>query len=88
MATSPPLVPQSPCSQSDLKQAWRSPQVQCPTLVLHGTRDDIIPLESSQRLVQKFPFVELRILEDDHSLSASQETINSAVMTWFALCSD
>lgn len=41
---------------------------QIPTLILHGTRDEVIPILSSQDFARDRPWVELVELEDDHSL--------------------
>jgi pimeloyl-ACP methyl ester carboxylesterase len=60
-------------------------QSSCPTLVLHGTSDDVIPLASSEQLVRLFPFAQLQTLNDDHSLMASQDAIHSAVIQWLEL---
>jgi hypothetical protein len=45
--------------------------VGCPTLVFHGRRDDVVPVELSERLAAADPRVRLRVMDDDHSLLAS-----------------
>ncbi|MEB3884150.1 YqiA/YcfP family alpha/beta fold hydrolase [Lyngbya sp. CCY1209] len=39
-----------------------------PTLILHGTQDEVIPIQSSRDFARDRPGVELVELEDDHSL--------------------
>ena len=39
-----------------------------PTLILHGSDDNVIPITSSQEFASQRPWVELRKLESDHSL--------------------
>jgi len=47
------------------------PDVQVPTLILHGTRDDSVPIEHSHRFAVGRPNVELIELDDGHELTAS-----------------
>jgi len=44
------------------------PEVPCPTLILHGTRDEVVPFEQSQRYAAARPRVELVELDGDHRL--------------------
>jgi alpha-beta hydrolase superfamily lysophospholipase len=50
-----------------------------PCICLHGTHDDIIPLEASQRLVLRSPHVRLIERDDDHRLSNSLDALVDAV---------
>jgi len=50
----------------------------CPTIVLHGTRDEVVPIEHSRALA-RHPGVELVELDDDHGLAASVPALLAAV---------
>ncbi|MGB8981087.1 MAG: alpha/beta fold hydrolase [Anaerolineales bacterium] len=46
--------------------------VPVPTIVIHGTRDTVVPLEPVRAIVQKlFTSVEYHVVEDDHRLGKS-----------------
>lgn len=47
------------------------PIVTVPTLVLHGTRDDVVPIERSHAFVAANPTARLVELDDGHELTAS-----------------
>ncbi len=47
------------------------PAVTVPTLILHGTKDDSVPIEHSRRFAAERPNVELIELDDGHELTAS-----------------
>ncbi len=47
------------------------PDVTQPALVLHGTRDDVVPVEGSRRFVRRHPDARLIELDDGHELVAS-----------------
>jgi len=47
------------------------PAVTVPTLILHGTRDDVVPVDNSRRFAQGKSNVRLIELDDDHELVAS-----------------
>jgi hypothetical protein len=40
-------------------------------VVIHGERDDIVPMAASERLVETFPWVRLLRVDDEHGLGAS-----------------
>jgi hypothetical protein len=44
------------------------PDVRVPTVILHGTRDDVVPIETSRRFAAERPHVRLIELDDDHEL--------------------
>ena len=46
-----------------------------PTLIFHGTQDEVIPVEASQRFARERPWVQLRELESDHSLASVISTL-------------
>ena len=47
------------------------PALAVPTLILHGTRDDTVPIATSQQLAATNPHVRLVELDDGHQLAAS-----------------
>lgn len=49
------------------------------TVVLHGTRDTIIPLDASRALVARSPGCRLIELDDDHRLACSLEILVAEV---------
>ncbi|PRP90268.1 Alpha/beta hydrolase family protein [Enhygromyxa salina] len=53
------------------------PIVTCPTVIIHGTRDTIVPIESSRSYAQAQPQVRLVEVDDDHLLANSLETIEA-----------
>lgn len=50
-----------------------------PTLILHGQRDEIVPIEYSRDYAQQRPWVELRELNSDHGLTDAMEQIWLAI---------
>jgi pimeloyl-ACP methyl ester carboxylesterase len=49
-------------------------QVACPTVIVHGWRDDIVPVENSIRWAREHA-AELHVLDSDHRLEDQIETI-------------
>ena len=58
------------------RRSW--PELRHPTVIIHGSGDDIVPLANS-REVARSPLVELIEVEDDHRLHGSLSVIPSAV---------
>jgi pimeloyl-ACP methyl ester carboxylesterase len=50
-----------------------------PTVILHGTRDDVVPIEVSRNLAARDPNVKLIELDDVHDLSGSLPELLGAV---------
>ena len=63
--------------------AW--PEAVRPTRILHGVRDDVVPIEVSRRWTVGRDHVELIELDDDHRLMRSLVTILRHVESWFEL---
>ena len=61
---------------------WR---VEVPTFVLHGRRDEIVPVEESEAFVRRTPNARLLILDDVHELSAppSMDVLGEVLMKSF-----
>lgn len=51
------------------------PDVRCPTLIVHGTKDDRVPIDGSRRYAAERAHVELVEVDDGHDLLASLEII-------------
>lgn len=61
-----------------LEDADRLPQqpvVKCPTLVISGERDVVVPLEGVRKWVERTPGARLVTVDDEHELSQSVERI-------------
>jgi len=56
-----------------LDRGW--PDIRCETLVLHGRRDETVPIERSRELAKANPLVRLVELDDGHELVASVPAI-------------
>ena len=59
------------------------PVVPCPTTIIHGTRDAIVPIELSREYAATHDHVELVELDDDHTLTSSIPAIESLVLDRF-----
>ncbi|MBI4614114.1 MAG: alpha/beta fold hydrolase [Planctomycetes bacterium] len=53
------------------------PDLRCPTLIIHGRRDESVPAELSSRFAAERPNVRLVLVDDDHALAlpATLETL-------------
>lgn len=51
------------------------PDVPCPTRIVHGRQDEVVPIESSRRYAADHPHVTLIEVDDDHSLLASLDRV-------------
>lgn len=65
-----------------------TPATPCPTLILHGTRDVVVPVDGSRAYAQAHAHVTLRELDDDHALTATLPAIESEVLGFFDLHAD
>ena len=54
-----------------------------PTIVIHGRKDRVIPLEHSHRLHERCPHVQLWEQDDDHRLADSMHALQQAVFSLF-----
>lgn len=61
------------------------PEVPCPTLILHGVRDAIVPVEHSRRYAAERPRVTLIELDDEHSLVDSLDRVIAEILRAFEI---
>ncbi len=69
----------------DLEMYPRVPEVACPTLILHGTKDDVVPIEVSRAYARERPNVRLVEVDDDHRLHDSIFRLESEIAKFFRL---
>ncbi len=67
----------------DSRQHPAFPEVRCPTIILHGSRDEIVPIGQSRDYAAARPHVQLIEVEDDHRLLGSVERIAAEVRRFF-----
>ena len=61
------------------------PDVGCPTRLIHGTRDDVVPFGGSAEYVATRPHASLVAVDDGHPLDASYDVIGREVLAFFGL---
>lgn len=61
------------------------PEVSCPTVIVHGTRDEVVPIESSREYARERDHVRLIEVDDDHGLAGSVDPIEAVVIEHFGL---
>lgn len=61
------------------------PEVPCPTLIIHGTRDETVPVENSRRYAASRPAVRLVEVDDDHALIGSLDLIVEETLNFFGI---
>lgn len=69
-----------------IEQARRlpaEPAVTCSTVIIHGHRDEVVPLRSSREYVATHPLASLVEVDDTHELGASIERISAEVQRHF-----
>lgn len=62
-----------------------TPEVPCPTLVIHGTRDATVPIATSRKYAATRPLVTLVEVDDTHELTASLDLVTAEVARLFDL---
>jgi len=73
--------------ESAVKQP-KYPRVPCPTTIIHGTRDEVVPISISREYVELLggepnaPEIELMEVDDDHGLVASLDAIERRCAAW------
>lgn len=69
----------------DLRMYPRTPEVTCPTLILHGVQDAVIPIEVSREYARPRPHVRLVELQDGHELRSSLFQVEREILSFFHL---
>jgi pimeloyl-ACP methyl ester carboxylesterase len=69
----------------DARRQPPMPRPTCPVLILHGRRDEIVPLEVSEAYARGRSNVELEVVEDDHDLLAALPRIVERALGWFGV---
>ncbi len=69
----------------DARTHPRFPEVSCPTVIIHGTRDEIVPIDSSRTYTATRDHVQLLELDDDHQLGSSIDAIYLKSLEFFEL---
>jgi pimeloyl-ACP methyl ester carboxylesterase len=64
------------------------PEPRCPTLILHGSRDTVVPLAVSESFARSRPHVTLEALDDNHDLLVTFPRILARITDWFGLGND
>ena len=59
------------------------PDVRVPTLIIHGTRDDVVAFDRSRDFAKTRPNVRLVPVDDTHDLGRSLDTITREIDTFF-----
>jgi uncharacterized protein len=59
------------------------PEVSCPTLIIHGLSDEVVPIESSRTYSKQRGHVRLIEVEDDHQLLANMSVIETETIRFF-----
>lgn len=62
------------------------PCVPQPCLIIHGTRDEIVPVQYSVEASRRCPAMELVELDDDHELKKDLNRLAGAIEGFLALC--
>jgi len=58
-------------------------EVPCPTLVIHGRADEVVPIDSSRGYVATRSHVRLLEVDDDHSLAESLDRVTDEALRFF-----
>jgi hypothetical protein len=69
----------------DARKHPERPSAVCPTVIIHGSQDETVPLSFSKEYAESNANVELEVVEDDHNLLNSIEQIERIIRTHFAL---
>jgi pimeloyl-ACP methyl ester carboxylesterase len=59
------------------------PEVVCPTRIIHGRRDAVVPIELSRRYASGRPHVSLIEVDDEHALRESLDRVAAEALRFF-----
>lgn len=68
----------------DARRQPSLPRPRCPVLILHGRRDEVVPVEVSEAYASERSNVELEVVDDDHDLLSALPRIIERALAWFA----
>jgi pimeloyl-ACP methyl ester carboxylesterase len=57
-------------------------KVKVPTLIVHGTADDVVPVDHARRLAERAPRAEVRIIEGGGHQLRREEAAREIVFDW------
>lgn len=58
-------------------QSHHSTRISIPTVIIHGTKDEVVPLASVRSIAEQvFPNLTYHLVEDDHRLHRTAETLD------------
>lgn len=69
----------------DVRTHPMRPVVPCPTRIIHGTRDDVVPIELSRSYARERPGIEIVEVDDGHSLADSLDVVLEQAVDFFGL---
>ncbi len=69
----------------DAAQHPAAPAPPCPTLIIHGIHDEVVPIETSRRYCESHGHVELLEVDSDHGLVSALDEITAAVTRFWGL---
>lgn len=64
------------------------PEPRCPTLILHGRHDTVVPLAVSEEYVRSRPHVQLEVVDDDHDLLRTLPHLLERALEWFGVSAE
>lgn len=67
----------------DARKWPTTPLSPCPTRIIHGTKDEVVPVEVSRRYASDWDHVHLKEVDDDHGLVASIDFIQEQAFEFF-----
>lgn len=62
------------------------PRIQQPCFIIHGTRDEVVPVEYSIEYARQYPAVKLLMLDDGHELRNDLDGLAKAIEEFLGLC--
>jgi hypothetical protein len=68
-----------------MEDALRQPPIprpRCPVLIVHGRRDETVPVEISEAYAREGPNVELELVDDTHDLLVAFPRIEELALVW------
>jgi pimeloyl-ACP methyl ester carboxylesterase len=78
----PALGHSEPPADTWIERAPALLSLRAPLVILHGTRDKVVPIAVSRAFAAAAPGIELIEVDDDHSLSGSVGLLLSLVARW------